>query len=141
MATTKKATAEAFDKLELDEAVQALLDLKDQEEKLKERRQKIEAWMLAKASLPEDSEGAHKYKTDLYVVTITTKLSRTLDQERLDAALAACPDARSCVDFKPSLKLKEWRQSSDAVKAAIGTCIVTKPAKPAIAIKPVKEDN
>ena len=88
-------------------------------------------------------EGASHFQAGEYQVTVTTKLTRTLDPERVASLDQVIPPEilRRLIDYKPSLKLREYRYleaNEPQHFQALVSAVTTKPAKPTIDIT-VKE--
>ena len=84
-------------------------------------------------------EGSHTKKTQFFKVTTTGKLSRTVDQEKVEALRAMIPAEafESLFNFKPSLNTKSLRDIKELhpeIYAIIQTAITSKAAKPYIKV-------
>ncbi len=85
-------------------------------------------------------EGTEHAEALSYKVTVSTKLTRTLDAERVAALDAEIPAEilRRVITYKPSLNLREYRyieQNEPAFFAALAKAVTTKPAKPTIDVR------
>lgn len=116
------------------ELCQKYLDVKAREAAVKAERLSIESDILS-AIKPEKMEGTETRATDGFKVSVTSKLSRTLDYDAYQAL--ELPENMAFVDLKPSINLKNLRMIERIDPALAAQCITTKPAKPSIKIEEV----
>ena len=81
---------------------------------------------------PEKLEGSQTLPVPGFKLTITSKLTRTLDY---DAYMAIATPEKSFVDLKPSINLKNLRSVEMVDPAMVAKCVTTKPAKTAIKVE------
>lgn len=110
------------------------MEAKAKEAAAKEDRLMVEAELLS-AIKPTKVEGTETKATDGYKVSVTTKLSRSLDYDRYQAL--ELPDNMAFVDLKPSINLKNLRMIERLDPALVAQCVTVKPAKPSIKIEEV----
>lgn len=110
------------------------MEAKAKEAAAKEERLKAEAELVS-AVQPEKLEGTETRVTDGFKVSVTNKLSRSLDYEAYKAM--ELPDNMQFVDFKPSINLKHLRMIERLDPALVTQCVTVKPAKPSIKVEEV----
>lgn len=109
------------------------MDLKIAETRVKEERTALEN-QLASLVATKD-EGTDKKEFGPYKVTVTSKLTRTLDYPAYLALENDIPEGVRCVELEPKLNLTKLR-SIDAVRPGFSAAFITsKPAKPAVKIE------
>jgi hypothetical protein len=117
------------------ELTAALKAAKAAEEKAKADRLDIEAKMVALFAKPATGEGTHNDED----FSITWKLNRTVDTDKLSAAYESLPaNAQRAFRWKAEVELKNLRALSelDPVSySAAAEFITSKPAKPSIELK------
>ena len=108
------------------------------EKAVKQAREKIEGEIAA--LLATKIEGTDSRKTDAFKVTVTSKLTRSLDYPAYQAIEDGLPDGIRCVDLKPTLNMKKYRslEAVDPVTAA--AFVTTKPAKTSVKVEPITGD-
>ena len=100
--------------------------------------QRIEAEEGIAAILGIKEEGTVKRTVWGYSVTVTTKLTRTLDYEVYRAIEDGIPEGVRCVDMKPSLNLKKLRALEMVDPSLPAMFITTKPAKASVKLEVVE---
>jgi hypothetical protein len=117
------------------ELTAALKAAKAAEEKAKADRLDIEAKMVALFAKPATGEGTHNDED----FSITWKLNRTVDTDKLSAAYESLPaNAQRAFRWKAEVELKNLRALAelDPVSySAVAEFITSKPAKPSIELK------
>ena len=116
----------------MQDLINLLIQAKVEESRLKEVRLKLED-EIAKRIGNQKLEGTASQETETHKVTVSNKLTRSLD---LDAYL----DIRESlplefVDFKPSINLKNLRHIEAIDPDIVARCVTVKPAKPTINVK------
>ena len=76
-------------------------------------------------------EGTTTLKTDGYKVSVTTKLTRTLDYERYQEQRFES----GFVDMKPTINLTKLRAVSLTSPERVAACITVKPAKTSVKVE------
>lgn len=111
-----------------------------------EAKQNEASWREARIAL-EDSileitgakpEGSETHKAGEFKVTVTGKMTRTLDADLWESIKDSIPEDLRPVTYKPSLDLKGLRylqNNEPEIYAIAAKAIEMKPAKTAIAIK------
>ena len=119
----------------ISELATALRAAKAAEEKAKADRLDIEAKMVALFAKPATGEGTHNDEE----FSITWKLNRTVDTEKLSAGYESLPvNAQRAFRWKAEVELKNLRALAelDPVSySAAAEYITSKPAKPSIDLK------
>ena len=110
-----------------------ILELKRREEIAKTERAMLED-QLAK-EISDRVEGTASLVAGNYKVTVTSKLTRTLDYPAYQAIENDIPEGVRCVRFKPEIDLKKLR-AMDAVRPGFSAAfITTKPARPTVKVE------
>lgn len=124
----------------LDKFAWDLISLKKQEEELKKARMECED-AIARAIADLKTEGTTTQKTKYFKVSVTTKLTRTLDEEVWNQIGASInwptPEAKA-VEYKPTINLKALRHLESGapdIYRKLSAAITTKPAKAAVKIE------
>ena len=113
-----------------------IMELKRREEIAKTERATLED-LLAK-EISDRVEGTVSLTAGNYKVTVTSKLTRTLDYPAYQAIENDIPEGVRCVRFKPELDLKKLR-AMDAVRPGFSAAfITTKPARPSVKVELVE---
>lgn len=81
-------------------------------------------------------EGVQRKTKDGFVVSLKTGIKRVLDLAALPVVLAKCPKGTEdeIVDWKPSLKLKEWRDLPEKTAKLFSGAIIESPETPKLVI-------
>lgn len=118
------------------EIVQGIIDAKNAEDDAKQKRIELEEALIA--IVGKKDEGSQTHKIGDYKVTITAKLTRTLDKNVWAKVENAVPESLRPVEYKPSLDLKGLRYlelNEPEVFKLVSTAVTVKPAKPSVSIK------
>jgi hypothetical protein len=110
------------------------MEAKAAEAAAKEERLMAEAALLA-AVRPSKLEGTETRATDGFKVSVTSKLSRSLDYDAYRAM--DLPENIAFVDMKPTINLKNLRMIERLDPALVAQCVTVKPAKPSIKVQEV----
>jgi len=129
---------------ELDLAAQAL---REAEESLKAAQATRDAAMFRVVTLlglKEGEEGTTSLKTEYFKVSATGKLTRSLDEERLEEVQSQVPQDlfAKVIEYKPSLNLKALRaveQANPAAYRVFAQAITVKPGKPTAKVEPLED--
>ena len=122
---------------ELQAYAKEILQLKNQEIDLKERRGMLEM-QLAEIVATKD-EGTDKAEAGRYRITVTSKLNRALDYEAYQALEAQIPEGLRCVRMKPEIDLAKLRAMDLARPGFSAQFVTTKPAKASVKIEEMEE--
>jgi hypothetical protein len=127
----------------IDVAAAALLAAKENERLAIEARIDAEQALIALAGDNLKPEGANTLLSDAYKVTITTKVNRSVDQEKLAEIAKQVPGefGKRLIRWKPDLVLSELRYieaNEPQVYAIVAQAITAKPAKPSVEVKAVE---
>lgn len=122
----------------ISEAAAAWLDAKQAEEAANAKR--IDAEQKLTALIEHKTEGATKMEVGLYRITLTGKLTRALEAEKIDALATRIPIPvlQRLVQYKPSLNLKELRYieaNEPQHYRVFAEALTIKPAKTAVSIE------
>ena len=119
-------------KAKLHELVAALAAAKAEEEQARQRRLQIEEEILA--LMPSKDEGTVTDKDA--GITVTYKLTRTVDTEALQARwLELSAAAQAAFRWKAEVDLRALRTLDEADYKLAAAYITTKPAKPTVTIR------
>lgn len=110
-----------------------IMTLKEQECGAKEQRQAKEKELAALIATKD--EGTDKAEAGPYKITITSKLTRTLNFEAYRAVEEQIPEGLRCVDMKPTLNLANLRAMDKARPGFSAQFITSKPASPGVKIE------
>lgn len=114
-----------------------LASCKEKENEFKQKRISIEESIAE--LLVTKSEGTDKATAGEYVITVTSKLTRTLDYEAYLAIEQGLPEGVRCVVLKPELDLKKLRALEMVDPSLPPHFITTKPAKASVKVEAKKE--
>ena len=112
------------------------LKAKKAEEKAKEKRLEIEASIVDGLRLP--LEGTTTVDGDEYKVKISTKISRTVDADKVvEIATTSGRDdlLRKLFRWKPEINKAIWDAEDDEIKSIFSAAVTAKSAKPSISIE------
>lgn len=121
---------------ELHELAEEWRKAKRAESQAKKRRVEIEARIIALTGCKE--EGSTTHDAEGLKITITGKLTRSLDQAAWEQIAPSIPEAMRPVVYKPALDLKGLRyleNNEPEIYRQIAPALTIKPAKPAVSIK------
>jgi len=122
-----------MDKEKLEGLCADLLSIKEREDHYKQRRIEVESNIAA--MLATKDEGTDKTEAGRYLVTVTSKLTRTLDYEAYLAIESGLPEGVRCVRLKPELDLKKLRALEMVDPNLPAHFVSTKPAKAAVKVE------
>jgi len=111
-------------------------DAKAQENRIRDARVKVEEEIIAITGAKD--EGSQTHEAGEYKVTVTGKLTRTIDTEKWRAIEPGIPEALRPVQYRPVLDNKglRWLQDNEPeIYAEIAPAITTKPAKTGVTVK------
>ena len=111
----------------------SIMALKREENGIKEQRAAIENEIAA--MLTTKDEGTDSAKKGIYKITVTNKLTRSLDYPAYLAIENDIPEGIRCVTMKPELDIKKLR-AMEMVRPGFSAAFVTsRPAKPSVKIE------
>lgn len=121
---------------ELDMLGQHWREARAAEDAARDERVRVEDQIIALVGVKE--EGTLSRKTAWFKLSTTGKLTRSLDDKAFLAIRDQVPDEISPVEFAPKLNLRKLRDLEtthpDAYRL-VASCLVTKPAKPAVRVE------
>jgi len=118
------------------EIVQGIIDAKNAEDAAKKQRIELEEELVNLVG--KKDEGSQTHKIGDYKVTITGKLTRSLDKKVWADIEQSIPHALRPVEYKPSLDTKGLKYLEDnepEVFRTVSSAVTVKPAKTAVSIK------
>lgn len=129
--------------IELHELAESLVTAKAAEDAARKQRVQIEESICEYMNLPV--EGSTHVEDAGWRITVTAKLTRTLDEAKLRQVAHQIPDdvGAKVIRWKPDLVLKELRACQEYrpdIYEVLASAITTKPAKPAVKITRIEEE-
>lgn len=118
---------------ELERLCYDLMLLKKEEKAVADIRIDVENQIAQMVSTKE--EGTDKAEAGEFKITVTSKLTRTLDYPAYLAIENDIPAAFRCVDLKPAINLKKLRTLEMSNPDLIPVFVTTKPAKSAVKVE------
>jgi hypothetical protein len=100
--------------------------------------------VLTKYFFPKPKpEGTQRKTMDGFVVMLKTGIKRVVDMDALPAVLLKCPKGTEdkVVDWKATLKLKEFRELTEKAQTTFAGAIIEKPEKPVFEIVPQPSED
>jgi len=110
-----------------------LIHLKAEENKFAELRKEREEQIASLVATTD--EGTDKVEAGIFKITVTSKLTRTLDYEAYKAIEEGLPVGVRCVDLKPAINLKKLRALEMVDPDLPAHFISVKPAKAAVKVE------
>lgn len=118
----------------LAQVLPAWMQAKEDERKATEHRRSLDR--MIQSLLPTKDEGSVTSTEGNYKVTVSYKLDRKLDVDRLRSEWASIPaDCQQAVKWKAELSTTEFRKLTDASRGAMSSFITTKPASPSVSVE------
>ena len=117
----------------IDKYADKILELKERESELADIRKELETELAAAIATQE--EGTDTEKTSRYKITVTSKLTRTLDYPAYLAIENDIPEGVRCVRMKPELDLKKLRAMEMVRPGFSAQFVTTKPSKPSVKVE------
>lgn len=116
----------------------AWLQAKADEDAAKTRRYEIEKEIIA--AVPVKDEGTSKTDLGALRVSITTKLTRSVDTEALQTAWASLqPTVQKAFNWKADLSISALKRLDEQEAAQALRYVTTKPAKPAVKVEAITD--
>ena len=114
----------------------AWLQAKADEDAARAARLEIEAAIVA--AIPGPDEGTTSTETEAVKVSVTRKLTRSVDTEALQSAwMSLQPTVQKAFTWKADLSVSVLRKLDDQESAQALRFITTKSAKPAVKVEPI----
>lgn len=103
---------------------------------------KLKNEMVSLLGVGIEDEGAHSFNPDGYKITVTCKINRTVDGDKLqelahEAGLFA--HLQSLFRWKPSIDMKAWKSADESITAPLLSAITAKAGKPAVKIEKLED--
>ena len=123
--------------------VNELCDLIKKHKKLEDshKKRRVDAESELIGMISTKPEGVDKTATERFVVTVTNKMSRTLDYPAYLAVEQTLPEGLRFVTLKPEIDLKKLRALELANAQIPAQFITTKPAKASVKIEDARDGN
>lgn len=116
----------------------AWLQAKADEDAAKTRRYEIEKEIVA--AVPVKDEGTAKTEVGALRVSVTTKLTRSVDTEALQTAWASLqPTVQKAFNWKADLSISALKRLDEQEAAQALRYVTTKPAKPAVKVEAITD--
>jgi hypothetical protein len=117
--------------MELNKKCTDYIKLKKRQRELADKVLKLEEEIANSMNLK--LEGTTTTETNIFKISVTTKITRKLDY---DAFLAlGIPEAQSFVELKPQLNLTAFRAYSTFEPEKAASCVTSSPAKTSIKVE------
>ena len=116
---------------------QQWIEAKAAEEAAVTRRREIEDAIAASIDLDPAAEGTKKINDGRFVVTITTRHNRKVDDDLLQdiAAEHGLSDHLGTLfRWKPELNMRAWKNASPQITGPLAAAITSKPGRPSFSI-------
>jgi hypothetical protein len=118
------------------------LIVRQQLEYIKEKEMELRN-KISKALFPDPKEGANKHVLGDYNLTLTHKLTRTIDEASLSNVVRTLHENGIPVDelinYKPSLVLSAYRKLEKEQLKLFDNVLIIKPATPSLSVDKVKK--
>lgn len=89
---------------------------------------------------PKAIEGTHNQELTGYEIKATFKMNHKFDAKALEKIVEDLSEEEfACINYKPSLKLAEYKKLSDSERELLDETIITTPALPSIKITAIEE--
>ena len=120
--------------LTLAQVLPSWMQAKEDERKAVEHRRQLDK--MIQSLLPKKDEGSITETNGDFKVSVTYKLDRKLDTEKLQASWANLPAAaQGAIKWKAELATSVFRTLSDEDRASLADYITTKPASPTVSVE------
>ena len=120
--------------LSLAQVLPTWMQAKEDERKAIEHRRSLDK--MIQDLLPKRDEGSITQSQGDYKVTVTYKMTRSLDTEQLQQHWHQIPErAHSAIKWKADLSTSSFRSLSPEDAALIGQYMTTKPASPTVSVE------
>ncbi len=100
---------------------------------------RLKAELVELAGISQDDDGAHALgDVGGYKVTITCKINRTVDGDKLQSVAydnGLSDHLSNLFRWKPSINMAAWRAADSSITAPLLSAITAKPGKPAVKIE------
>ena len=125
--------------LTLEKLLPVWLNAKESEQKAIEHRRKLDR--MIQDLMPRKDEGSISQDFGDYKVSVTYKLDRKIDTDRLRYDWEQLPpEVWGAVKWSASISMTEYR-NRPAAEQALSPYITTKPASPSVTVEPVAKDK
>jgi hypothetical protein len=121
----------------MQDLIAAYLAAKQKEDAAKAIRLDAE-YNLIRAIGNDKTEGAKSIQTPTHKITVTNKVTRSLDYPAYQSIENTLPEGLRFVDYKPEINATKLRHVEAVDPAIIAACITMKPAKPSVSVKEVQ---
>ena len=121
----------------MQDLIAAYLIAKQSEEAAKQARLVAES-RLVEAIGNDKPEGAKSIQTATHKITVSNKVTRSLDYPAYQSIENTLPEGLRFVDYKPEINITKLRHVEAVDPAIIAACITMKPAKPSVSVKEVQ---
>lgn len=113
-----------------------VIDLNEAKElELYARQNREKAEMALMAAIGNDLlEGTVRAETSRFKISVTNKLTRTLDMDQYMTVRDTLPEALQFVDLKPSINLTRLRHLEAVDPSIVAKCVTVKPAKSSVKV-------
>lgn len=121
---------------------QEWLEAKEAERAAVEKRRQIEDHLADQLRIDPASEGTSNFDQDCYRVKVTSRMTRKVDADKLQAIAAEHGLSQHLSDlfrWKPEINMKLWQAADSSITIPLAQAITTKPGRPSFSIETVEE--
>lgn len=124
----------------LPELIAARVAAKAAEDAAIAERRRIDGEILVALSASAKVEGSVTTKTDTHKITVTYKVDRKVDTERLQAEWVKLPAAaQAAFKWKADVSVSELRRLSPVDVGLVAAYVTSKAATPSVTIEPIAQ--
>lgn len=129
-------------KNDLIETLRYIQSIRDEEAKLKAKREQAEAWLSETLGVDAENEGTTHFGDEDNFVTVEVRRTWSVDADALQSMVEAqevsMDTVNRVISWKPSLKVTEWRVLDEDSRKVLSQAVTSKTGKPSIKIN-IKE--
>lgn len=121
---------------------QEWLEAKEAERAAVEKRRQIEDQLAEQLRIDPNAEGTNSIERGQYKVKVTSRLTRKVDADKLQAIAAEHGLSQHLSDlfrWKPEINMKLWQAADSSITIPLAQAITTKPGRPSFSIETVEE--
>lgn len=118
------------------------LDAKRRESEAVAERRKIEDILIAHNEINENKDGSETFTDGLVKITVTTRINRKVDSDKLQEIAAEnglTPHLSDLFRWKPEIDIKRWKAADESITKTLSGAITAKPGRPSFSIKLIEE--
>ncbi len=130
--------------MNINKTINQIQAIKFKIDELKNQREELEQTLIEEFKIKEGEERTTNYQSDNYKVSFKSGVTYKVDKkaaQQLWRTKEYKKVIEDCIDWKPSLKLRNYRTSTDMNRIILDKCIISKPSKISVTIKPLEEEG